>query len=200
MHEKLGGEIELLKGMIAGDTESFRQIYGFYQGRVFLFAFRLTKSKSDAEEVVQEVFVKLWEKRENINIDKSFSAYVLTITKNFILDKFKKASLDRAMQQKMYANMQAMQNASVDEIIKKELHRLQMQAINKLSPQQKKMFLLSREEELTYEEIANKLGISKNTVRNQISDALRTIRDYLSNHPDITHIITASLLTSAIFS
>ena len=193
MSNSLQDEMELLLKLIEGDSESFRRIYEFYQGRVYLFALRLTKSKTSAEEVVQEVFVKLWEKREKIKIEKNFSAYILTITKNLILDGLKKAAHDRTISQKIYSNMQAMQNISVDKLIEKELARLHKQAIDRLSPQKKIVFMLSREEELSYEEIAEKLGISKNTVRNQMTDALKSIREFLSNHAEIACIILAAI-------
>ncbi len=198
MASPITGELELLQQLIKGDAESFRQIYEFYQGRVFLFAFRLTKSKSEAEEVVQEVFVKLWERREKIRIEKNFNAYLLTITKNLVIDNLKKASRDRNLQAKIYRNIQSLQDHSVDELIKKELERLQRQAIAKLSPRMRQVFLLSREEELTYEEIANRLGVSRNTVRNQVSEALKTIREFLADHPDIACVIVASMVTAKV--
>lgn len=189
----LPDELELLQRMIEGDAESFRKIYECYQGKIFLFALRLTKSKSVAEEVVQEVFVRLWEKREKIKIEKNFSAYILTITKNLVLDGLKKAAYNKTIHQKIYQNIQALQNASVDQLIEKELARLHQQAIDRLSPQRKIVFMLSREEELSYEEIAEKLGISKNTVRNQMSDSLKSIREYLAGHPDIACILLAAM-------
>lgn len=188
-------ELKLLQQLIAGDAESFRKIYECYQGKVFLFAFRLTKSKSEAEEVVQEVFVRLWEKREQIKIERNLNNYVLTIAKNLVLDGLKKAAYDKTMQQKMYENMQALQNTSVDQLIEKELARFYQQAVDRLSPRQKVVFKLSREEELSYEEIAEKLGVSKNTVRNQVSDSLKSIREYLTSHPDIALILLAGMQT-----
>ena len=80
MNPILPDELELLRQLIAGDAESFRKIYECYQGKIFLFALRLTKSKSEAEEVVQEIFVRLWEKRENIKVEKNFNSYILSIT------------------------------------------------------------------------------------------------------------------------
>ncbi|MBW7840775.1 MAG: RNA polymerase sigma-70 factor [Chitinophagaceae bacterium] len=185
-------EIKLLQEMIAGDALAFRALYEQYQGKIFLFAFRLIKSKSEAEEIVQEVFVKLWEKRQGIDTNKNFNAYILTITRNLILDRLKRAARDKTIQQKIFKNMEALQNASVNQLIQKELERLYQLAVNRLSPQKKKVYLLSREEELSYEEIALKLGISKNTVRNQISDSLKSIREFLSDHPDIACIVLAA--------
>jgi RNA polymerase sigma-70 factor (ECF subfamily) len=193
MNPILPDELELLRQLIAGDAESFRKIYECYQGKIFLFALRLTKLKPEAEEVVQEVFVRLWEKRENIKVEKNFNTYILTITKNMILDRLKKAAYDKTIQQNIYQNMQALQNTTVDLLIEKELTRLHQQAIDRLSPQRKIVFKLSREEELSYEEIAEKLGISKNTVRNQITDSLKSIREYIAGHPDIAFILLAAL-------
>jgi RNA polymerase sigma-70 factor (ECF subfamily) len=196
MNPILPDELELLQQLIAGDAESFRKIYEYYQGKIFLFALRLTKSKSEAEEVVQEVFVRLWEKREKIKVEKNFNSYILTITKNLVLDGLKKAAYDKTIQQKIYRHMQALQNTTVDQLIEKELTRLHQQAVDQLSPQKKIVFKLSREEELSYEEIAEKLGVSKNTVRNQMSDSLKSIREYLVGHPDIAFILLAAMHVS----
>ena len=199
MNPILSDEMQLLQQLITGDAESFRKIYECYQGKIFLFALRLTKSKSEAEEVVQEVFVRLWEKREKIKIEKSFNAYILTITKNLVLDGLKKAAYDKTIQQKIYRNMRALQNTTIDSLIEKELTRLHQEAVDRLSPQKKIVFKLSREEELSYEEIAKKLGISKNTVRNQMSDSLKSIREYLTVHPDIALILLAAMQVSKFF-
>ena len=193
MNPILPDELELLRQLIAGNAESFRKIYECYQGKIFLFALRLTKSKSETEEVVQEVFVRLWEKREKIKVEKNFNSYILTITKNLVLDKLKKAAYDKTVQQKMCQYMQALQNTPVDQLIEKELTRLHQQAVDRLSPQKKTVFILSREEELSYEEIAQKLGVSKNTVRNQMADSLKSIREYLAGHSDIAFVLLAAM-------
>jgi len=194
MSQSLAHETELLQQMIAGDATAFRELYEAYQGRIFLFAFRFTKSKAAAEEIVQEVFVKLWEKREQIKIEKNFSAYITRVARNLILDGLKRAALDKKAQQKIYANMQALRSTTAEVLLQKELDRLHHQAINNLSPQRKKVYLLSREEELSYEQIAEKLGISRNTVRNLMTSALQSIREDLSNHPDLACLVVAILM------
>lgn len=187
-------ESELLQQLIQGDAGAFRQLYEHYQGRIFLFAYRFTKSKDAAEEVVQEVFVKLWEKREQINIEKNFSAYIIRVTRNLILDGLKKAAYDKKMQQQILHHMRALRDTTAEELLNKELERLHKQAIDALSPQKKTIYLLSREEELTYEQIAEKLGISRNTVRNHMADALQTIREYISSHPDLACLMVAMVI------
>lgn len=186
-------EIQVIQRLINNDAVAFRALYEQYQGKLFLFAFSLIKSKIEAEEIVQEVFIRIWEKRNTLNPDKSFKAYLLTITKNLVFDKLKKAARDRALQEKIYKNIQQLEKIGANELLEKELQRLHQQAIERLSPRKKTIFLMSREEELTYEQIAQKLGISVHTVRNQMTDSLTTIREFLSNHPDIACLIIASL-------
>lgn len=189
-------ELKLLTQIVDGDASAFRIIYERYQGKVFLFALRLTKSKSEAEEIVQEVFVKLWERRSGINIEKNFNAYILTITRNLVIDILKKAARDKTVQEKTYENMLKMQSASVDLLIHKETERLHRLAIENLSPKRKVVYMLSREEELTYEEIANKLNISRNTVRNQMTESIKSIREFLTVHLEVSCITLVALHSS----
>ena len=162
-----------------------------YKDKVFAFAFTLTKSKELAAEAVQEVFVRLWEKRDQINTDHSFTAYVKKITYNYIIDFFRKAKRDRRLQQQVYANMEVLRNTGEDELIGRELQRLYQDAIDQLPPQQKKVYLLSREQHLSYEAIAGQTGISKNTVRNHMAEAIRFIRRYIANHTDLACVVLA---------
>lgn len=199
MSYALLNETALLQQLIEGDAAAFRELYEGYQGRIFLFAYQLTKSKEAAEEVVQEVFVKLWEKREQIRIEKNFSAYITRMARNLVLDGLKRAALDKKMQQKIYANMQALRSSTAEEMLQKEMDRLHWQAIESLSPQKKKVYLLSREEELSYEQIAEKLGISRNTVRNLMTGALQSIREEISKHPDLACVVVAILMDGCQF-
>jgi RNA polymerase sigma-70 factor (family 1) len=194
MYTALPNETQLLQQLITGDAEAFRELYEFYQGRIFLFAYRFTKSKDAAEEVVQEVFVKLWEKREQINIEKNFSAYIIRVTKNLILDGLKKAASDKKVQERILYHMKALRDTTAEELLHKELERLHKQAIDALSPQKRTVYLLSREEELTYEQIAERLGISRNTVRNQMASALQSIREHIANHPDLACLMVAIVM------
>ena len=197
MHPHSYSELKLLNQIVDGNASAFRVLYERYQGKVFLFALRLTKSKSEAEEIVQEVFVKLWERRSGINIEKNFNAYILTITRNLVIDILKKAARDKTVQEKIYENMLKMQSASVDLLIHKETERLHRLAIENLSPKRKVVYMLSREEELTYEEIAKKLNVSRNTVRNQMSESLKSIREFLTGHMETACILLAAFHSSS---
>ncbi|HET6994978.1 MAG TPA: sigma-70 family RNA polymerase sigma factor, partial [Chitinophagaceae bacterium] len=119
----------------------------------------------------------------------SLNGWLLQVTKNFILDGLKKTANDRKLQDKLLERMNAFREHGMNSVIEKELERIRQGALDSLTPQQKIIFTLSREEELSYEQIAERLGLSKNTVRNQMTAALRTIREYLSDHPDIAFIL-----------
>lgn len=192
-------EQQLIRELSNGSVPAFRELFERYQGKVFLFALQLTKSRADAEEVVQEVFVRIWEKRDQIRIEKNFNGYLLTIARNLIIDKLKQAARDKILQQRMYQHIQALQKIPFNSLIEKELARLHQQAIERLSARKKIVYLLSREEELTYGQIAERLGISVNTVRNQMSSALQSIREYLSQHSDLGCIAMAVLVNRNFF-
>jgi RNA polymerase sigma-70 factor (ECF subfamily) len=184
-------EKELLLQLMQGDADAFSEIYEVYKDKVFAFAFTLTKSKDIAEDAVQEVFVKLWEKRAQINTELSFNAYVKTIAYRCIIDFFRSMKRDRTLQQQLQSNMEALRDSTEDALIGKELNRLYQQAVEQLTPQQKRIYALSREQQLNYQEIADEIGISRHTVRNHMAEAIRFIRAYITTHSDLACVILA---------
>ncbi|HEY8897235.1 MAG TPA: RNA polymerase sigma-70 factor [Niastella sp.] len=189
--ELSNNEKGLLLQIISGDTDAFAEIYDLYKDRIFAFAYTLTKSKEIAEEATQEVFVKLWEKRDQINSDFPLTPYIKKITYNYIISFFRKVKLDKQLQQNLYRNMEALRNSNEDEILQKELNNLYRRAIEELPQQKRTAYLLSREQHLSYEEIALQMGLSKNTVRNHMTEAIQFIRNYITNHADLACLILA---------
>jgi RNA polymerase sigma-70 factor (family 1) len=189
--ELSNSEKGLLLQIINGDADAFAEVYELYKDRIFAFAFTLTKSKEIAEEATQEVFVKLWERRNQIDASYPLTPYIKKITYNYIVSFFRKVKLDRQLQQNLYSNMEALRNTNEDELLQKELNKLYQQAIEQLSPQKRTAYILSREQHLSYEEIAGQMGISKNTVRNHMTEAIQFIRNYITNHADLACLILA---------
>ena len=184
-------EYELLRQLIEGDAHAFKEIYELYQDKIFAFAYKLTKQKELANDMVQEVFIKLWEKRDQVKSDLNFGAYLKKMTQNHIFNYLKKASLDREVQQTIKEKLLALQNSNADELLEKELQKVYTQAIETLSPQKKRIYNLSRTGDLSYDEIAVQLGLSRNTVRNQMVEAIKLIRQYVTQHTDIGCLIIA---------
>ena len=180
MIDALPNEIELLRQLIAGDPVAFSKVYTHYQPCICIFAFRFTKSKIAAEEITQEVFIKLWEHRHQIESGHNLESYIKTIARNHIFNLLKKAARDKVFQQVLYERMQALGSLTPDKLLEKELELLHQQAVFSLPPRQKMAYILRKEEGLSYKQIAGKLQVSKNTVRNQTSEAIRNIRHQLS--------------------
>ncbi len=188
------GDEELVLKSIRGDVQAFGDLYELHRDKVFAFSYTLTKSRDVAEEVVQEVFTRLWEKREQIKPDHSFAAYLRKITYHEVLAFFRKVQRNHALKERLYANMQALAHTSPDELIGKELSRLYREAVEQLPAQKKQVYLLSRDEGMSYDEIAGKMGLSKNTVRNHMTGAIRQVRHYVATHGDLACLVLAICL------
>ncbi|NML22884.1 RNA polymerase sigma-70 factor [Pseudoflavitalea sp. G-6-1-2] len=175
LHEK-----ELLNRVAAGDELAFATLFASHRNRVYALAYKLTGVKSGAEDVVQDVFLKLWLRREDLPNIRNFRAYLNTITANLVSNMLRRVAYEyRFLNETIRTDVS--QNA--DGISVSALHELQNKihkAVSSLSKQQQKIFLLSREQGMKYSAIAELLGISTATVKTHMVDALRNIRAHLS--------------------
>jgi RNA polymerase sigma-70 factor (ECF subfamily) len=177
--------------MVAGDVFAFRKLYEFYQGRIFAYAYSYTKSRYMAEEAVQELFITLWERREAILPDKHFEHYIKVAVRNKVLNMLRRVARDEKLLEKVHSGIKELKNQQFDLLLEKELKRLRDLAILSLPPQQQAVYHLSREEELTYEQIAEKLGISKATVKRHMHEAIKNVRDHVSRNSGPAFLILA---------
>ena len=192
--ERIYDEAELLAAVKLGNAEAFAEIFRRYRNLVFTFSLALTKSKETAEDVVQDVFSKLWERRDQIDTLQSFQGYVKKIAYNYAISFFRKVKLDRELQQELYLNTRALHLEQRAEAFDHELPGLYQKLIEQLPAQRKKAYLMSRDLGLSYETIAKKMGISKNTVRNHIAEALHFIRQQLI----LKHVLNLNALDDAV--
>jgi RNA polymerase sigma-70 factor (ECF subfamily) len=172
-------DIDLIQKLQEGDVEAFDLIYKKYSKTLYIFSFKYLRSTVEAEELVQSVFVKLWENRKTLKKELSFKSYIFTIAYNDICKLFRK----RNYQQKfindiLYENSQSSSEFEDSIDYKSVLERVQ-QIVNKLSERQKSVFLKSRQEGKSTKEIAEELGLSPGTVDNYISESLKVIRKHL---------------------
>lgn len=173
---------ELLNLLKNGDMKAFDIIYKKYSRRLYGFVFRYIKQEADTEGIVQEVFIKIWQSRDKINIYSSFESFLFTIAHNATVNLLKK----RATEQKYVEHVKSLQHVDetyelTDEIHYKELKQKFLGLLNELSPRQKEIFQLSREEGLSNKEIAEKLGISVQTVKNHLVTTLSFFKSKLDN-------------------
>lgn len=173
---------EFIKLLKKGDMTAFDAIYKKYSRRLFGFVFRYVKQEADTEEIIQEVFIKIWQSREKIKDGSSFESFLFTVAHNATVNLLKK----RATEQKYIEHVKSLQRTEqayelTDEIHYKELQQKFQGLLNELSPRQKEIFQLSRDEGLSHKEIAEKLGISVNTVKNHLVTTLFFLKNKLNN-------------------
>lgn len=158
--------------------KAFSELFDRYGKRLYHFSMGYFKSSVNAEEIVQEVFLKIWNNKEELSTQKSFESYLFTIAKNGILNTIRKTKSEQAYVN--YAKLHPGKNILLDEELDfKELEKAYRQSIEKLSPRRKEIYLLSRDQSLSNAEIAEKMSISIKTVENQMTYAISEIRKNL---------------------
>ncbi len=172
------GDKELLLTLKTGNRQSFTVLYNQYWSQVYNFSRLYLTSRDAAEEVVQEVFVKVWESREFIREDDNFKGLLFIITRNLIFNQSRKSFNEDFYKITMLAAMEQSYDMEA-EIDAKNLREYIDQLIADLPPQRKLIFTMSRNENMSYKEIAEKLNISEKTVENQISSAIKYLKQNL---------------------
>lgn len=179
-------EINLLtENLKAGDEKAFEKLFYIFKDDVYTYALSLIKSPEVAKEVVQETFIKVWSRKEQIKNKQTIKAYIFTIARNLVIDTFRKTKRDLALREEVYHSSEKLYHLNASNLDEVVLKKISNKAIQQLSPKRKEVFLLSREAHLSYVEISEQLGISVNTVKNHITKALDVIREYLHRHSDL---------------
>lgn len=185
-------EKELLLRIADSDEIAFRELFHHYKNRTYSYAMHFTDRVHLAEEIVQDVFMKVWQHREILPGLERFEAWIYTVTRNFSLSYLRKLANEEALKEGWSKSGDVTTDSTDEMLLNKEYQNLLLNAIEQLPPQQKLVYFLSRNDGLKHEEIADKLNISRNTVRVHITNALRTIRAYMRKHL-VVLVITASL-------
>ena len=169
---------DLLTRLKNGDIMAFDRIYELFSHKLFSFVFKILKNESEAADIVQEVFVKIWESRGNLGDYKLLNSYIFTIAYNFSISLIRKRiSSNKYLEQLKNSSVIDNAPANISDIEFKELSLQVEKLISNLPDRQKQVYLLHRENGMTYSEIADHLGISKNTVENHMVKALRYLRE-----------------------
>jgi len=166
---------ELLLQIAGGDEQAFRVFFDLYRKRFYAVTFKMTRSDSLAQEIVQDIFMKIWQKRSMLPGLVNPESYFFTCLYRRIYRHYKKLALERKLLQ-VIAESPSFQNITDEVINASESERLIRMAVAKLPPQQQLVFKLSKQEGLSREQIAEKLHISPNTVRNHLAHAIQFIK------------------------
>lgn len=172
----------LIRRFIKGDHTAFELLFRFYYPGMVIFTSNIVLNNEDAEEIVQDFFVKLWSKRNLINDTSSLKNYLFTSVKNRAVNFLKKQQLNRKVTDKLEEMVSTDQLYNPDLFILSELQTKINNACGKLQPRTREIFSLSRFKGLSNDEIADQLNISKRTVETQISKALKVLREELKDY------------------
>ena len=181
---------ELLQLLAGGNEKAFKVLFDTYRNRLFYYISRFIKSEQVAEELVMDVFMKIWTGRELATQINNFDAFLFRIAHNKSIDFLRSAANDSRLKELLWEEIQVTSREQADtSMVVKEYEEKIREAISLLSPQRKKVYSLSREQDLTHDQIAEQLSISKSTVNNHIVEAQRFIRNYLSKSLDLAIVI-----------
>lgn len=168
----------LLLAIKCDDPDAFKKLFFRYRLKVYYFAFRFLRNKEEAEEVVQEVFIRIWNNRKQLNEALSFNSYLFTITKNFIFNLNRDKINHQAFIDFILPYCSETENNTEEAVISNDLELHLKEAIENLPPKRKLIFKKSREEGLSYPQIASELNISEKTVEAQIHLALKWLKKH----------------------
>lgn len=170
---------KLVVRLKTGDGEAFEKLFNKYNQKLCNFCFRILRSKQEAEGVVQNTFLKIWETRQMLNENLPFNSYIFKIAQNKVFNLLRKQINQRYYIEYLEEYTEMLENSTEKRILFNELEKTIQILMDQLPERRKEIFLLSRNEGLTYKEIADKLKISENTVDTQIRKVLDYFRQSL---------------------
>ena len=176
---------ELVVLLKEGSQQAFEKLYARYKKQLIYLGKQSLKNETDVEDMVQDIFLQLWETRDSLDPELSFSGYLFTIMRNRILYKYRNFDVHARYAQHILINAKESTNETEETIIENDFSMLLTGVIESLPPMQKEIFTLSRINGLTYKEISEIMKISIPAIQKHASNALKKIKEHLKHHADI---------------
>lgn len=170
---------DLIGRLKQNDKEAFNLLFYMYAEKIFKFSLTFFNEEAEAEEIVQEVFLKIWLKRANITNPSTFNAYIYTMAKNMIFNNLKRNVYRTKYNSYVYTNHNTYNNDTENAVMYEETKQRIELALKALPKKRREVFLLSRREGLKNKEIAEMLAISIKTVETHMSLSLKYLREIL---------------------
>lgn len=174
--KKIEAEVIMLAGVRSGCKRAFEQIYSLYKFRVYSAIRKQINDTAAAEELTQDVFVKIWEKKTQLDLEKSFAAYVFRIANSRVVDYCRKLKRDKEIINNMLLIATEISDEPMESDFSKDENDCLQNAIDELSPQRKKIFILCKLEGKSYEEVGKLMGVSTSTISDHIVKATKSLR------------------------
>ena len=173
-------ERELVAKIKAGDANAFSRIFEHYHSKVFRFCHQFVKSSDLADEIVQEVFIKVWKQKNDLDVYKSFGGFLFKVAKNQTIDHLRSQISEISINESISDNLISNNIQAEEAMIYDDLKKIISASVSKMPEQRQRIFRLSREDGLTHKEISAQLGISPNTVKVNIFKSLKELRHLVS--------------------
>ena len=174
--ETLHIEAKVLEEVAQGNEAAFRILYDIHHRRVYSFALFLTHSEVLAEEVTQEIFIKIWNHRAELSKICQFDAWLKTIVRNQCYTFLNRLAKERLILQEINNLGEKASDNTEEKILYNDYNRILQKVLTRLPEQQRKVFMLSRQEGIKHEDIARQMGLSINTIKSHMKAALKNIR------------------------
>ncbi|GAB3917136.1 RNA polymerase sigma factor [Mucilaginibacter boryungensis] len=184
----------LLSQLKDGKEKAFEQLYHLYSFRLYGFLLRLIKDEEVSRDLLQDVFIKIWDKRELIDPERSFRSYLFRIAENNVVDFFRKVACDKKLQVKLTVAATELYSHIEEAIYSREHLKILNQVVNELPPQCRLVFTLCKLEGKSYKEVSQTLGISVSTISNHLQKATQFIRQNSILSDSITILVIACFL------
>lgn len=160
----------------------FSELFRQHEHHLYALALRLTKSDCLAKDIIQEVFLKLWDRRSTIHHISNIEAWLYRITENKVIDFLRKVSADNRLKKIIWDNLQQVANEAEQYLEAKEYNEVIQKAIDQLPAQRRLIYRLNKDDGMNYRQIADELRLSKHTVKNQLSTAIQSVRRFLAKN------------------
>lgn len=187
---------ELINRIANGDREAFAQFYTAYLKNIYKYIYSICYVKETSEEIVQELFLKVWENRENLVNVRSVKAYLYQSAKHLLFDYIRRLQVESKALDIIELNALIGENYTDNHFIYSEYYQMAQQAIDLLPEKRKQIFKLRLNDELTLDEIALKLHISKSVVKKQLYAGVSFVRKYLYKHGEIVMVLLYLTISS----
>ena len=181
----LHNERELLAEIAEGNEHAFKIIYNSYRKLVYSSALRLLKADYLAEEVLQEVFLKIWTLKEKLLQIRHLESYLTTLTRNRSLNVLRRIALENSTEKELAIDWAEEHNETEERILLDDFHRILNAGIAELPAKQRQVYQLCYQEGYKYEQVADQLNISPLTVKTHMQHALKFLRVYVRTHSDL---------------
>lgn len=178
----LNNESELIQLISEGNETAFREVFDHFNKKLYNYTIKITDDEDLAEEIVMDAFVKIWYNRNKLCAINSLDAYLFTVVKNQAFSELKRRAHEAFIIKSLSKSRSEYHDSTEETVISNECQQILNNAINQLPPQQRIVYGMSRDEGLKYDEIADQLKLSKNTVKSHLKKALYTIRLVMSNY------------------